>query len=54
MNTKYEIRLHAAGYLVIAQGALVGISTHADILDALHVCRVANRFARGSSTYGVK
>lgn len=51
MNAKYEIRQHADGYVVAMIGG-AGISTHADILDALHMCRVANRFARGSSTYG--
>lgn len=53
MNTKYEIRIHADGYAVAAIGNPVGISTHKNILDALAVCRVANRFARSSSTYGV-
>jgi hypothetical protein len=52
MNAKYEIRIHADWYVVAAINSPVGISTHADILDALAVCRVANRFARGSSTYG--
>jgi hypothetical protein len=52
MNAKYEIRIHADGYVVAAINTPVGISTHKDILDALAVCRVANRFARGSSTYG--
>jgi hypothetical protein len=47
MNAKYEIRIHADGYVVAAKGSPVGISTHADILDALAACRVANRFARG-------
>ena len=51
MNAKYEIRIHADGYVVAMIGG-AGSSTHADILDALHICRVANRFARGSSTYG--
>lgn len=51
MNTKYEIRIHADGYVVAAIGNPVGISTHKGILDALAVCRVANRFARSSSTF---
>lgn len=50
-HQKFEIRMHADGYCVAAQGAAVGISTHSDILDALAVCRVANRFARSQDTY---
>jgi hypothetical protein len=46
MDAKYEIRMHADGYEVAPIGAAHGISTHTDILDALHMCRVANRFAR--------
>jgi hypothetical protein len=42
----YEIRTHVDGYTVALRGAKVGISTHADILDALASCRVANRFIR--------
>jgi hypothetical protein len=49
MNAKYEIRIHADGYVVAAIGTPVGISTHASILDALAVCRVANRYVRAKS-----
>lgn len=42
----YEVKEHANGYVVILRGAERGVSTHADILDALHMCRVANRFLR--------
>lgn len=47
MNTNtYQIKQHANGYQVIARGSVVGISTHADILDALAACRAANRYVR--------
>jgi hypothetical protein len=46
MNTKYTIKQHPDGYQVIATGATVGISTHANILDAIAACRAANRYVR--------
>ena len=46
MNAKYEIRMHVDGYEVALVGAARGISTHADILDALAAARVANRYVR--------
>lgn len=42
----YEIRTHKNGYLVTRRGDKIGLSTHANILDALHMCRVANRYTR--------
>jgi len=48
---KYEVRIHPDGYVVAAIGDVRGISTHPNLLDALAVCRVANRYARGSSTF---
>lgn len=46
MNSIYIVSIHADGYQVIKQGASRGISTHADILNAIEECRVANRFVR--------
>ncbi len=43
---KYEVREHKNGYVVAAVGREIGISTHASILDAIHMCRVANRYSR--------
>jgi hypothetical protein len=45
MNT-YSVKQHPAGYEVIARGADRGISTHANILDAIAAARVANRYLR--------
>jgi hypothetical protein len=42
----YQIRTHVNGYLVARTDDTVGLSTHANILDALHMCRVANRYTR--------
>jgi hypothetical protein len=46
MNTKYTIKQHPDGYVVTRHGAGRGISTHANILDALAACRAANRYVR--------
>lgn len=50
MNTIYEIKPHKDGYVVIERSAAVGISTHADLLDAIETCRAANRFVRSITT----
>jgi hypothetical protein len=42
----YTIRQHADGYEVREQNASHGISTHANILDALNTCRVANTWSQ--------
>jgi|HubBroStandDraft_3_1064219.scaffolds.fasta_scaffold107837_1 hypothetical protein len=42
----YTVQQHADGYEVREQNASHGISTHANILDALNTCRVANTWSQ--------
>lgn len=51
MNKQIYIVLpHTDGYQVIEAQATRGISTHANLLDALAACRAANRFVRELQT----
>lgn len=51
MNKQIYIVLpHTDGYQVIEARATRGISTHANLLDALAACRAANRFVRELQT----